>query len=235
MKFSIPFIYVIIIFAFCIVITSRAKREQSINTTETRSVYFLFLAFFVWTLISAAMGLKGIHASPLLMERVPLLWQTCTPVAILGVALLISRSLRNALRGIAASTPWHWLVFVQALRFGAIGGVMKGIKGEITSGYILWIGIPDFLYGASAIIVGWLLLQKAVGNRFLIIWNLIGPAIILLPTFVFMNYWMNEPGFTFIMEFPMVLAPSIVVPIFIFLNFLLAWIIFEITRKGDGA
>ena len=233
MKISTPFIYVIIVFAFCIFITNRAKREQSINTAEARSVYFLLLAFFVWTLISAAMGLKGIHASPLLMERVPLLWQACTPVAILAFALLLSRSLRSALRGIAASTPWYWLVFIQALRLGALGGVMKGIKGEITSGYIFWIGIPDFLYGFSAIIVGGLLLRKAVGNRFLIIWNLIGPAIILLPTFVFMNYWMNDPGFTFIMEFPMVLAPSIVVPIFIFLNFLLAWRIFEITRKGE--
>jgi len=34
---------------------------------------------------------------------------------------------------------------------------------------------------------------------------------------------MNEPGFTFILEFPMVLAPSIVVPILILLNALLAW------------
>jgi len=81
--------------------------------------------------------------------------------------------------------------------------------------------------GFSAIILGWLVLRKAVGNRFLIIWSLIGAAIILLPTFGFMTHWMNEPGFTFIMEFPMVLAPSIVMPIFIFLNFLLAWRIFK--------
>ncbi len=227
MKFSIPFIYVIILFAFCIFITSRAKRRQSIDTAEARSVYFLLLAFSVWTLITTALGLKKIHTLPLLLERVPLLWQACTAVVILAIALLLSRSLRNALHGIAANTPWHWLVFIQALRLGALGGVVKGIKGEITSAYIFWIGIPDFLYGFSAIIVGWLVLRRAVGNRFLIIWNLIGPAIILLPTFVFMNYWMNEPGFTFIMEFPMVLAPSIVVPIFIFLNFLLAWRIFK--------
>jgi hypothetical protein len=70
-----------------------------------------------------------------------------------------------------------------------------------------------------------------VGNRFLMIWNLIGPAIILLPIFLFMNYWMNEPGFTFIFEFPMVLAPSIVLPIFLFLNFLLAWGIYDLNYK----
>ena len=100
---------------------------------------------------------------------------------------------------------------------------------------MFWVGIPDFLFGLSALIVGWLLLRKAVGTRFLMIWNLIGAAIILLPTFLLMNYFMNEPGFIFIFEFPMVLAPSIVVPIFIFLNFLLAWRSFELTRSRDKA
>jgi hypothetical protein len=158
---------------------------------------------------------------------VPLLWQACIALIILAIALLFSRSLRNALHSTAAGTPMHWLVFIQTLRLGALGGLVKGIKGEITSAYFFWIGIPDFLYGFSALVIGWLVLRKAIGNRFLIIWSLIGPAIILLPTFVFMNYWMKEPGFSFIMEFPMVLAPSIVVPIFIFLNFLLAWKIFK--------
>ena len=47
-----------------------------------------------------------------------------------------------------------------------------------------------------------------------------------------MNYWMNEAGFIFIFEFPMVLAPSIVVPILLFFNLLLAWRTFELTREG---
>ena len=37
---------------------------------------------------------------------------------------------------------------------------------------------------------------------------------------------MNEPGFVFIFEFPMILAPSIVLPVFISLNLLHAWGIF---------
>ena len=88
----------------------------------------------------------------------------------------------------------------------------------------LWVGIPDFLFGASAIIVGWLLLRNPGGyRRTLIVWSVAGAAIILVPTFGFMPYWMNEPGFTFIFEFPMVMSPSIIVPIFILLNLLLAW------------
>lgn len=232
MKFSILPIFVIGVFAFCIFIARGARKNQSISTAETRSVYFLLLAFSIWMMISVALGIKGIHASPSLMERIPLLWQPNVLVVILAIYLLLSRNLRSGLRGIAEGTPWHWLVFFQALRIGALGGIMKGIKGEITSSFVFWAGIPDFLYGISAIIVGWLLLRKGISNRALMIWNLIGLAIILVPTFLFMNYFMNEPGFIFIFEFPMVLAPSIVVPLFLFINLLLAWRIFELTRNS---
>jgi len=228
-KFSVLPIFVIIIFIFCIGITRRAKLNQSINVAEGRSVYALLLAFFAWTVIAVVLGIRGIH--PSLMEEIPLLWQACVPVVLLTIGLIFSRTLRSGLRGIVANTPWHWLVFAHALRIGAIGGVMKGIKGEITSGYVFWIGIPDFLFGLSALVVGWLVLRNAVSHLFLAIWNLVGALLILLPTFIPMNYWMNEPGFVFIFEFPMVLAPSIVLPIFIFLNLLVAWRIFEMRTK----
>ncbi len=143
MNISILPVFVIIVFAFCIFITRRAKQHQSINTEEARSVYLLLLTFFVWTLISIVLGIKGIHASPSLRERIPLLWQTNVPVVILVIGLLLSRTLRSALRGIASSTPWHWLVFFQGLRIGALGGVVKGIKGEITSSFVFLVGIPD--------------------------------------------------------------------------------------------
>ena len=229
MKLSILPIFVIIVFSFCIFITRRAKKNHSINTAEVRSVYLLLLAFFVWTLISITLGINDLHVT--LMEHVPLLWQANVAIVILVIALFFSRNLRSGLRGIASDTPWHWLVFFQALRIGALGAVIKGIKGEVTSSFVFWVGGPDFLYGISALIVGWLLLRKAISNRFLMVWNLIGPAIILLPIILLMNYFMNEPGFTFIFEFPMVLAPSIVVPIFLCINFLLAWRIFELFRK----
>ena len=235
MKLSVLPILVICVFAFCIVIARRAKHNQAITREEARSVYLLLVTLLAWTLISIVLGIKGIHASSWLLERTPLLWQANVPIVILVVGLLFSRTLRGALRGIASSTPWHWLVFFQALRIGALGGVVKGIKGEVTSSFVFWVGIPDFLFGVSALIVGRLLLRNAVSNGFLMIWNLIGAAIILLPTFLFMNYFMNEPGFIFIFEFPMVLAPSIVVPIFIFFNILLAWRILELTRSRDKA
>ena len=231
MKLSTLPILVACVFAFCVVLAQRAKQHQAITRAEARSVYLLLVALFVWTLTAAVLGIQGIHASPWLQERVPLLWQATVPVLIVAVGLLLSRTLRGALRGVASGTPWHWLVFFQGLRMGALGGVVKGLKGEVTSGFVFWVGIPDFLFGLSAPIVGWLLLRKAISHHVLMLWNLIGAAIILIPTFVFMPHFMSEPGFIFIFEFPMVLAPSIVVPIFVLLNVLLAWRLFELGKE----
>ena len=232
MKLSILPLFVAAVFIFCLAITRQARSNKSINAAEARSVYALLLTFLVWTLIAVVLGIRGTHIE--LMPHIPLLWQAVVPVVLLSTAFLFSGTLRSGLRGIATSTPGHWLIFIQALRVGAIGGIMKGIRGEITSGYIFWIGIPDFLFGVSALVVGWMLLRKAAGPRFLIAWHLVGFALIILPTFVPMNYWMNEPGFTFIFEFPMILAPSIVIPTFISLNLLHAWGIFETERQNSG-
>ena len=113
---------------------------------------------------TTAFNPRGKHLE--LMARVPFLWQAFVPVALLITAFTFSGTLRSGLRGIATSTPGYWLVFIQALRIGALGGIMKGIRGEITSGFVFWIGIPDFLFGVSALVVGWLLLRKDVGPRF---------------------------------------------------------------------
>ena len=229
MKFSILPIYIVVVFIFCIAIIRRASSNKSINVVEARSVYALLLAFFVWTLIAIVLGVRGTHVE--LMAHVPLLWQAFVPVIIWSTAFIFSSTLRNGLRGIATSTPEYWFVFIQAFRIGALGGIMKGFQGEVTSTYVFWIGIPDFVFGVSALVVGWLLLRKAAGPRFLIGWNLVGFALIILPTFVPMNYWMNEQGFVFIFEFPMVLAPSIVVSTLVSLNLLHAWGIF-VTEKN---
>ncbi len=228
MKLSLVPLLVVLILAFAVFITRRAKKKQAISGAEARSVYFLVLVFAVWTAVVIALGMGDIHVA--LMDQIPLLWQSGIPVTILFINLILSRNLRRALHGIASSTPQHWLVFFQALRIGALGGVIKGLQGQITSSYVFWIGIPDFLFGVSAVLVGWLLLREAVSRGFLVVWGLIGASLILLPTFPLMNYWMNEPGFVFIFEFPMVLAPGIVVPMMIFFNLLLAWGAFQSTE-----
>lgn len=227
MRLSILPVYIAIVFAFCFFIAFRARRNRTITAAEAYSVYGLLFTFGFWTVSAVMMGLQDLHVT--LMDRIPFLWQACVLMVVVSVALF-EKNLRSALRGIANTTPGHWFIFIQALRIGALGSVIKVLRGEITSTFPLWVGIPDFLFGLSAVIVGWLYLRKAISNKLLIAWNLMGPAIILVP-FVAMPYWMNEPGFSFIFEFPMILAPSTVVPILLLINFLMAWHVFDLNRS----
>ncbi len=218
----LPF-YLVIVFGFGIGIAHRAAIHGTSSRRETRGVDMLLGTLFIWTLVCAALGLKGLHTSPALLAALPFLWQAVVPVMVVAAGLLCFPVLRRALGKIAMSTPLAWLVWIQALRIGAAGGVIKGLRGDILSSYVFWVGIPDLLYGISALVLGLLLLFRSMGLRGMLIWHLLGPAIILLPTFGFMPFFMNEPGFDFILAFPMVLAPGIVVPFLIFLNLLAAW------------
>ncbi len=218
----LPF-YLVIVFGFSLGIAHRAAALGAISRQEIRQVHILLGPLSVWTLICAAMGIKGLHASPALQAAVPFLWQAMVPVVILAAGLLLSDRLRRALGGIATATPLAWFVWFQALRIGAVGGVVKGLRGEILSSYVFWVGIPDMIYGFSALVLAVLLVLRPPDRRVLLGWHLLGPAIILLPTFGGMSFFMRETGFNFIMAFPMVLAPGIVVPLLIFFNLLAAW------------
>jgi len=220
MKMSLLPLLVSMVFIFCFALTRRAGMNQYISVAEKHRVYTLLLALLLWTWVSTLLGMRGTHL--LLMQRIPLLWQACVPVIIVITGMLVSKKLQSGVHALVANTPWHWLIFIQALRIAAIGTVIKGIHGEISSAYVFWVGIPDFLFGLSALIVGWLALKHRISPSFLLVWNLVGASLILLPTFLATNYWMSEPGFAFIFEFPMVLAPSIVVPMFVLLNLLTA-------------
>ena len=221
MKFSIVPVFIAAVFIFPILLTLRAQKLGLINQKEALGVYSLLVALALWTGVAISMGVQGLHVS--LMTRIPLLWQATVAVGIEVIAFTLFPVVRRGLLGIAIGTPMRWLVLFQVLRIAAIGSVIKALKGEISSAFPLWAGIPDLLFGASALLLGLVMSRRTLPDRFLITWNVIGVAIILLPLFAMMPYWMNEPGFVFIFEFPMVMAPSIVVPMFISLNALMAW------------
>ncbi len=225
MLMSILPIYTALVFAICLSLVYRAQTHGALLRKEASAVYGLFAIFAVWAVVVTILGLKGIHIS--LMAKIPLLWQAFIPMTIWMTAFALSRTLRRALWAIAKATPRHWLVLIQSLRIGAIGGIMKGVQGEIASDYVFWIGIPDFVFGLSALPVAELVRRQKMGPRSLILWNFVGFGLIVLPTFLPMNYWMNEPGFEFIFEFPMILAPSIVVSLLISLNLFQAWAVWR--------
>ena len=64
MKPSILPILIVVLFAFIIFITQRAKRGGKITLTQARAVNILILALGAWTAGSFILGLRGVTYVP---------------------------------------------------------------------------------------------------------------------------------------------------------------------------
>lgn len=229
---SILPIYTGLILALVLILVLRAHRRAALSQAQAVGLYGLWGLFAAWTGLVIWLGQSQWHLAQ--MDNLPLLWQALVPVVIWSTGVALSKDLRQGLLQLGKDTPAHWIVSIQALRLGAIGGISKGVSGEITSGYVFWVGVPDFLFGLSALLLVVPVMRGRVGPRFLILWNLVGAGLIVLPSFLAMPYWMAEPGFAFIFEYPMVLAPSIVVSLMISLNLLLAFTVWSGLRQKQA-
>lgn len=226
---TLPLLLVIELVAI-MVATRIAERTNHIVAEGRWFIAWVVLGFVLWGSLSASLALNGFYQSDWFRASWPAFWVTFIPVLIVMVPLLLSRTARDTVRGIVDATPLSWTVGFHALRLCAIGGVLKGINGEFSRYYGIYIGIPDFLYGLSALAMLWLVSRQSVGNGTVILWHLIGAAIIVPFGIVLLQmglpgpwqYFDENPGINVIFDFPMALAPTLVVPIFVMTNLFVA-------------
>jgi hypothetical protein len=106
------------------------------------------------------------------------------------------------------------------------GLVMKGFRGEFSLFFAKAVAIPDFLYGVLTLITAVLIYRGVWKEKSAIIVNLIGFVILVPGAMVLMNFSLpgslnmiqESPNLSAIFEFPMSMAPTIVVPIFAIIN-----------------
>ncbi len=223
-------------------IAIRVHRTATAGLLKPRgawSVHGLLLILLGWGITSATLALAGVYRSPRFLALLPGLWLPLIPFVISIGGVLLSTTLRGALRAVADHTTPRFWYLLQALRVLAIGTIFKTIAGEFPIYFALLVGVPDLLFGLSAIIVARRLSRQAIRPGALIAWNAIGVAVILpaVPLIQMglpgpLQVFTAEPTALKVLEFPMVLAPSVIVPLFMLLNFLLAWRLIEL-RSGD--
>lgn len=142
----------------------------------------------------------------------------------------LSKSLRNATDTIIDKIPLHYIMLFEGLRVLAIGGILKGFRGEFSLFFAKTIAIPDFLYGSFTLLGALLIYRGVWKERSAIIINIIGFIIIVPAGMILMNFSLpgplylieESPSLRSIFEFPMVMAPTIVVPIFVIINLFVA-------------
>jgi len=108
----------------------------------------------------------------------------------------------------------------------ALGGVIKGFAGLLPTSFAFPVGVPDLLFGLTGV---WLALAWPKGGWFartLVIWNALGVAAILPAAPILMQMGLPGPFYIFasapdaraLFDYPMVLAPTLIVPLFVTMN-----------------
>lgn len=234
MKFStVPFLLIILIILFAINVR-RIRIQGYLDQSGACTIYWLMAILLCWGIASSTLAITGVYLSPSFLSLLPGFWLPFVPFILAIGGVLILYRLRSALRSVVDHTPWHWLVFIHTARVLAIGSMIKAINGEFPKYFAILVGIPDLLFGLSAIFLGILVYRRHISRRALVLWNLIGVAVILPAAPLFqmglpgpIQIFTSQPTAEHLLEFPMVLAPSLIVPMFVLLNNLVAWRLIE--------
>jgi len=184
----------------------------------------------LWAVASTWLALSGVYESQAFLAAYPLVWLPFVPVVAVALILVLFRPARDAVRALIDGTPTTWLIGIHALRLLAIGTLIKAWSDAFARSFALWVGIPDLLFGLSALVMVWLAARGRVTPPGLLAWSLLGVLVILpgaplvgqmgLPGLL--HAIKETPSITTLFAFPMVLAPSLVVPIFVMMNLLVA-------------
>ena len=236
----IPILFVVQLLA--IWLTARhAKRRGEIKSTGW--IVFFIVLLLVWGAISTGLALSGVYVSKPFLEAYPTLWLPFIPVVLVMSFLMLSGSAREAVRGLIDGAPVKAIIGIHVLRILAIGTLVKASQGVFSMSFALWVGIPDMAFGATAVIMYGLAAKQRIGIGALMVWNLLGVLVILpgapivgqrgLPG---LFHALDEiPSMVTLYEFPMVLAPSLVVPIFVMMNLLVVIRLMERMIWGEHA
>ncbi|UWR21214.1 hypothetical protein [Sulfitobacter sp. S190] len=193
----------------------------------------------IWASASAIMAVNGVYESDRFLALLPGLWLPVVPFA-LGFAALTVPMVRKGLLDMCAATPDHWFVAIQALRIAAVGTLIKTVQGDFPLEVELAIGVTDLAFGLSALWLFFKARRSRISADALGLWHIVGVLIIIVPGLIAiqtglpgpMRVFSEYPTSEVMLDWPMVLAPSLVVPNFLLLNVLAAFAAYR--RRVSG-
>lgn len=210
--------------AFWVAEALALRRSGALSEDALPLVWFWLGALAVWGVVSGWLSLSGRYASPQFIAAWPGLWLPAMPVARTAVMLLASPLARDAATALSRGIADADFVLLQAMRLAAIGSVFKALAGKMPRGFGLGLGIPDALFGASALAIA-LIGTDAVPGPALLLWNAVGAALLLtaLPMLQLslpgpLQRFRSQPDGRVLFVFPLVLAPTVVAPLFLLAN-----------------
>ncbi len=220
---TVPFLAAVVP-GFLLVLARRLHRQGRLGVAEGRWIAALAGLLVGWGGLSGLLAGAGVYGRPTFRALMPEYWLPFVPVAMVVALVSLVRPLRKGLAMLAEETPAQWLTGIHQLRVLALGSILKAAQGTFPRGFAWYVGIPDLLFGISAILLTLAILRGwRPGRRWLACWHLTGAMVILVPATALMQVFRREPLFDALWAFPMVLAPTLVVPSLVMLNLLVVW------------
>ena len=215
---SIPVLFAVQL-GFALVLCARVSLRRALF------VLVPILLVSAWGVLSGWAAWSGVYDSGWFLALWPGLWLPAVPIAIVLLTLSLP-GVAGAVHDVARATPAHWLVAVQALRIAAVGTLAKTATGDFPLHVELAIGLTDLAFGVSALWVFFLARKQRVHPDALFVWHCVGIALILVPGNLALQLGLpgplqvfaTEPTAAVMLDWPMALAPTLVVPIFLLFN-----------------
>ena len=235
MRFSsIPFL-ILIIFGFLLFLIERLRRTDRLNKSQYAWLVGLVVVLLTWGIASGYWSSRGVYITPYFLGFSPGYWLPFVPVVITLILVMLAPALRQGLRVLVDNTPVRWLTGIHILRILALGSIIKAFNGLFPEKFAWYVGVPDLLFGLSAIwLTVFVLCRRQISEQGLLLWHVTGAMVILAPAFGLMHVYMQEPMFTELFVFPMALAPTFIVPLFVMLNLLVVWRLLERRSVKSG-
>jgi len=212
------------LFLFWLVASIRTIRLNRVRRYHAIMIPIWLSLLAVWGVYSKNMAESGVYDSDAFLSSMPMLWIPTVPIMITGLMMLFP-SFRIA---IAATVLTHRTAFIwlQALRILAIGTLIKAYLGMFPVSFAVFVAIPDMLFGLSAVVMARKSMQGKLGEKCLFKWNILGLLAILPAASIVgqmglpgvMYYFTSLPDARALFDYPMVLAPTLVVPFFLIMN-----------------
>ena len=216
-------------------LAARRAARTSPNGFTASPAYAHFLWISAYGLGMVALGARGFFVSEAILQSYPGVWvQVVTVIAVAGPALLFP-SVREALRVVFDGVPWSWFAWFHALRICALGTAYKTYKGEFPVYFEVLVGVPDLAFGVSAVWIARRAAQGRLSRRGFLVWNLLGAFAIVPAAPILLQLGLpgpfqvfaGDPGARAVFTFPMSIAPTIGVPLFVLVNVWAAWRLWE--------
>jgi len=234
-KYTLLHIMFVVQMLFCISILMRSR--DVITPTDAGLLAMAPALQSVWAVCMVYHGVQQKFLQPAILNKFPIFWLPLTTVVI---QLVFFRGLCwDATKAILEHLPRSTFVGLQSMRVLAVGSLIKWKMGIFPTAFAWLTAFPDMLFGLSAIA----LLYQAdwmENDIFLAMWNLVGFVLIvpiggivlqlgMTPTQLYTSKFSNA----YVFEYPMMLGPSLVVPILVSWNAIVAtWALARADQKA---